>query len=335
MAFTVYLPLVLGIALAVVASRLAAALPPRSGVWCLTSAATVSALSWGFSLLMISFTGLGRTSFVARYGHWSADRWRHLDPVGVWAADVAGIALVLCVAIFVRAVWREAVAAHQLRVLTGSFGTDAIVVFVDDEAPHAYAVGGRRPRIVVSRGLMRTLGAAERRAVLSHESAHVAHRHDLHLRVIRLAAAVNPMLRGYVPAGVLAVERWADEETAARMGDRTLVARTLLRAALASAAGKSVPAGVIAHTGGGDVGRRVTALLSAPPRLRLHAAGVALTLLAATLAAPVYTADHLDALLASASGRLTRTEISQDLSPVVRHERTLGTRTPAHGQPRR
>jgi beta-lactamase regulating signal transducer with metallopeptidase domain len=193
---------------------------------------------------------------------------------------------------------REVIAAREVRRLGRRLRADSTVVFVDDVAPHAYAIGGRPPRIVVSRGLMRTLDKDERRAVLAHERAHLHRRHHVHLRVLRLASAVNPLLRGALRAGALAVERWADEDAAGNLGDRTLVARTLVRAALAGA-GSPVPAGVLAHGGNGDVGRRVAALLAAPPRLRWSIVAASATLALAAAASPVYAADDIGALLSA------------------------------------
>jgi len=301
MAFPVYLPMLLGIVLAWFAPRCARALPPRAEVWCLSVAAVAAAASWVFSLAAVAFTGLGRTNFVARHGHYSVEHWREVDPVGVRSAYAAGAVLGACAALFIRAVYQEMVAQGEIRRLTRGFGGQSTIVFVDDTTPHAYAVGGRRPRIVVSRGLLCSLGVAERRAVLAHEAAHLRHRHHVHLRVLRLAAAAFPMLRPCLPVGVLAVERWADEETAARLGDRTLVARTLLRAALAGVDNARMPAGVLAHTTTGDVGRRVTALMQAPPRVRWTVVTATSVMLAATMVSPVYSANHLDGLFDSAT----------------------------------
>lgn len=304
MAFSVYLPLYVGIFLAVVTPRIGRTLPPSTEVWCLTIAAIVAAASLVFSLSMIAFTGLARLPMVADEGNMSADAWRALDPIAVWAAILAGICLCVAVALFLRATIGEVIAQHQVRRLSRGFDTDERLVFVDDAVPHAYAVGGRHPHIVISRGLVSALGAAERRAVLAHETAHLRYRHHAHLRVLRLTAALNPLLVPFVRAGVLAVERWADEETAVRVGDRTLVARTLLRAALAGTG--TVPSGVLAHTTG-DVGRRVTALMKAPPRQRWSAATLTSMLLVATIATPIHALSSLDALVNAASFDRTST----------------------------
>ncbi|HEY1489170.1 MAG TPA: M56 family metallopeptidase [Micromonosporaceae bacterium] len=292
---SVYIPLYLGVILTAVTPPIIRLLPPRTGVWCLTAAAVTAAASWVVSLAMIAFTGLGRITFVAQEGHWSATLWRGMDPVSIWTARAAGVVLIVCLLVFVRALVREMMAWIQINRLVGRLATPERLIFVDDDAPHAYAVGGRRPRIVVSSGLLRGLSTAERRTVLAHESSHVRHRHDRHLMVLRLAAAISPLLRMFVPAGELAVERWADEETAATIGDRTLVARTVLRAALAGAGTALRPHGSLAHASG-DVGRRIKALMQAPPRPRWSVTAVAWLLLLATISAPFYAADNLNVL---------------------------------------
>jgi Zn-dependent protease with chaperone function len=296
----VYMPLYAGFALAVVTPRIARILPPRTGVWCLTAAAITAAVSWVVSLSMIGLTGLGRLAYVATHGHWSASKWRAVDPVGVWTARLAGAVLAAVLGLFVITLVREVASTRQIRRLTGRLDSDDVLVIVDDDEPHAYAVGGRHPRIVISRGLLRGMSGAERRAVLAHETAHLRLRHDVHLRILRLAAAVNPLLRPFVSAGDLAVERWADEETATRLGDRTLVARALLRAALAgSRSGGPRPSGALAHAAG-DVELRVSALMQAPPRPRRSMTAIAMLLLVATIVLPVFEATNLDAKFASA-----------------------------------
>lgn len=295
----VYLPLYVVFVLAAVTPRIVRILPPRTGVWCLTAAAITAALSWFASLSMIGFTGLGRLPYVATEGHWSASMWRAVDPVDVWTARIAGAVLAAVLVLFSIRLTRELASQRQIRRLTGRLRSNDMLVIVDDVEPHAYAVGGRHPRIVISRGLLRGMSLAERRAVLAHEIAHVRLHHDVHLRILRLATAMNPLLRSFVPAGELAVERWADEETATNLGDRTLVARALLRAALAGASGSRRPNGALAHAAG-DVELRVSALMKAPPRPRRSMTALAMLLLVATVVMPVFAATNLDGKLDSA-----------------------------------
>jgi beta-lactamase regulating signal transducer with metallopeptidase domain len=297
MPLAVYLPLVFGLALAVAAPRLASALPPRAAVWSLSVAAVVSSLSWIVSLALIANTAVDRISFVARHEHYSVGHWRHVDPVWVPLAMTAGVVLIGSVTALAVVTVREFTSVREVRRLSHGFVDPDTVVYVDDAVPHAYTLGGRQPRIVVSNGLLRKLDRAERAAVLAHESAHLLCRHHTHLRVLRLAAAANPALRGVARAGALAVERWADEEAAGRLGDRRLVARTLVRAALAGTH-TAAPTGTLGHTSG-DVGRRVEALLAAPLRPRWTIVAVSAALVLAAALSPVYAADRIGALLSA------------------------------------
>jgi peptidase M48-like protein len=299
-AFWVYLGLFLGVVVALSAPRIARTLPPRTGVWLLSAASVTSAAGLLGSLTTIALTGAARVPSLASEGHVSAVAWRHVDPIAAWAATVAAIVIGVAIVLFANGVRRELVAGWGIRKLVRTMAGDDRLVVVDDDYPHAYAVGGRNGRIVVSRGLLRELSADERRAVLAHETAHLRSNHHVHLRVVRVAAALNPLLRPCVPVAQLAVERWADEDTAAVVGDRTLVARALVRAALAGATRKRAPHGTLAHTAS-DVGQRVAALMQAPPRPRWIIAVATLALLLATAAAPIYAADSFDNLLNSAA----------------------------------
>jgi Zn-dependent protease with chaperone function len=299
-AFWLYLTLVLGVVLTLVAPRVSRTLPPRTAVWVLSGTAVASTLGIISSLVMLALSGAARIPALAHESNVSAVRWRHVDPIAAWTASLATITTLIVLALFVYAVARESVSRIGVRRLARSMPGDDRLVLVDDDVPHAYALAGRPGRIVVSSGLLRSLSADERRAVLSHENAHMRHRHDVHLRVLRIASAMNPLLRSCESAARLAVERWADEETASAVGDRTLVARALVRAALAGAARARPPDGSLAHTAG-DVSHRVAALLEAPPRPRWWIAAAMSALLLATVVAPIYAADSFDNLLNSAT----------------------------------
>ena len=57
--------------------------------------------------------------------------------------------------------------------------TGAVLRVLDGARPFAYCVPGRAPRVVVTGAALDTLDVAELRAVLAHEQAHLAARHDL------------------------------------------------------------------------------------------------------------------------------------------------------------
>jgi hypothetical protein len=86
----------------------------------------------------------------------------------------------------------------------------------------------------VTAGMREALDHAGRAALLAPERAHLAGFHHLYTSAARLAAAANPLLRPAARAVEYTVERWADEEAAAAVGDRRLVAHAIGRAALAA-----------------------------------------------------------------------------------------------------
>ncbi|MEU6369942.1 M56 family metallopeptidase [Streptomyces sp. NPDC046931] len=171
---------------------------------------------------------------------------------------------------------------------------DGLVV-MEDEAPDSYALPGLPGRVVVSTGMLHTLHESEHDILLAHERAHLTGHHYAFVAVAQLGAAANPLLRPLAAAVTYTIERWADENAATATGDRTRVARTVGKAALAAhrapartrAAGAAL--GILGRRGplatAGPVPRRVAALL-APPlgRHPALAAAIAAMLTAATLA---------------------------------------------------
>ncbi|MER6300989.1 M56 family metallopeptidase [Kitasatospora sp. NPDC001539] len=184
---------------------------------------------------------------------------------------------------------------------------DHPLTVLDDESADAFALPGRlrrpgRPaepgRIVVTSGMLRALDGPERAALLAHERAHLAARHHVFLALAEHAAAVHPALRPLrAPLGYH-LERWADEVAAARVGDRTVTARAVGRAALA--ANRSpwpTRPRLVAAAHAGPVPRRVAALLRPGPatahgtRSRAVALALAACLALTTGAALEATAD--------------------------------------------
>lgn len=104
----------------------------------------------------------------------------------------------------------------------------------EQDHPIALAVPGHHGGVLVSRGLMRLLNREELQVVFRHEHAHLRHRHHLYSTLTALSAALFPPLHTLHQSLRLALERWADEDTAAATGNRELVAHTIARVALAS-----------------------------------------------------------------------------------------------------
>jgi hypothetical protein len=163
---------------------------------------------------------------------------------------------------------RELVHAERLRRLPAP----GDVIDLPDTAPRACAVGGLGGgRITITSGMRRCLTDAEQAAVLAHERAHLAAGHHWLRMAAAWCAAVSPPMRRLPELVELACERAADEEAAARVGDRRLVARALGQAALATVrhqrAARSGPArsAVEASFVHGAVTERMAALLEEPP----------------------------------------------------------------------
>ncbi|MFD4552998.1 M56 family metallopeptidase [Streptomyces sp. NPDC058469] len=264
MRIDVYVPLLLSTLFGVAAPWAVRRLPPRAATWLLTCTAVVAAGTWATALALLAFTLVGQIPLVASQGPWSAGVLAANDPVHRSVALVCALVLLASVAGLTVVSWR------RVRVLVDSWRECRELVVagdlavVDDPVPTAFALPGMPGRIVVSSGMLRALSGDERRALLAHERAHLRHRHHLFLLVLQLAAAVHPLLRPLAREGAFTVERWADEEAAAEVADRTLVAQAVARAALAT---KRAPQRALAATGG-PVPRRVQALLAPPAPVR-------------------------------------------------------------------
>ncbi|MFH9225482.1 M56 family metallopeptidase [Streptomyces lydicus] len=265
MRVSVYVPFIVSVLLALLAPWAAPRLPPRPAAWALTCAALVTAGAWVGALALLAFTGVGQIPEVAEQGPWSVSMLRAENPVQLVVAVVGGLTLTgsaLALGLAARRHLRALLwARRDCKRLPG--GELAVI---DDPRPEAYALPGTPGRIVVSRGMLRALGDAERQALLAHERAHLRHRHHAFQITWRLAAAVNPLLRPLVTSGAFVLERWADEEAAAATGDRTVVAHAIARAALATSGARHRPGALAAD--GGPVPRRVRALLAPPRRPR-------------------------------------------------------------------
>lgn len=291
MLISVYVPLLITMVLAVFAPRAAPRLAPRPAAWSLASAAVVASLGWLGSLALLAFAGLVQIPEVAEEGQWSVAAVRASDPVYLTVAGAAALALLASLTGLTVAATRQLRhlrwARRECRLLPG----DTELAVLDMELPEAFALPGAPGRIVVSRGMLRCLGDREREALLAHERAHLRGRHHLFQTLWRLSAAVNPLLRPLSSAGGFALERWADEEAAVRVGDRTVVAHAVGRAALATSANRSRPA--LAATGGA-VPQRVRALLAPPPPRRAlpFVAGAALLVVCCASLADAATDSH-------------------------------------------
>ncbi|GAA0793408.1 M56 family metallopeptidase [Spirilliplanes yamanashiensis] len=176
----------------------------------------------------------------------------------------------------------------QMLRLAGRDAPELGATVVTCAEPAAYMVAGHHRRVVITTGAVATLRDEELAAVLAHERAHAAGRHDILLSGVRVLRAAFPWLPLFhVAADQLGrlVEMRADEVAVANHRPINL-ARALV--AMAGATSPQVPAGALAATGG-DAVARLGRLLDPPDRLSIVQRWLIGTGIAAMAAAPALT----------------------------------------------
>ncbi|MFK0289218.1 M56 family metallopeptidase [Streptomyces sp. NPDC090442] len=267
MIFAVWVPLLMPLLAVPAARRLAESLPPRAAAWLLTGCAAVLAVCTAAALGLLAVAGALRLPPVAALGHLQRGLPGTDAVVTVPAAPVAGALLACGVIAVARRALRHRAELRAARRTADGHAVAGDLCVLPDAVPDAYALPGRPDRVVVTAGMLRALPSAEREALFAHERAHLAGRHHLFLLTVALAAAWHPLLRGLRAPLAYALERWADEAAASRVGDRQLTARAIGRAALATRTHPAAPPrpGPALAATTGPVPRRVAALLSPEP----------------------------------------------------------------------
>ena len=233
----IYLPFALSAVLVGLSRFVCRRTAPRRAAWSVTGAMLVLAGAVAGALGLLAWPLVARDPLVAHLGRWRPGAVNHGIPVPLDVSLAASLGLVAVTYIvlrrlrLLRAEFVETALMHAELASAGA----ATVVVVDDALPTAVAMPGtpaRPGRVVVSTALLDVLDDDERAAVLAHEHAHLAHAHRIFTAVTALAAAVNPMLGPVRHDVAFALERWADEDAAARTSP-AITARALTKAALA------------------------------------------------------------------------------------------------------
>lgn len=270
MIFAVYLPIILPVFGVPLVRLVAARLDPAWASWLVVVAAVVLGTCATAALGLLMLAALSVMSLFARLGHWQPAEVQRLDAVHM------PIDLTASVLLMVFAVMAITAGIGRIRALVEAYrmasecprGSELMVL--EDERPLAHALPGRPGRIVVSTTMLATLAPAERRALLAHERAHLTSSHHLFVAVVDVLGAANPLLRPLSDTIRFTTERWADEVAAGTVGDRSVVARAVGKAALAGRPGPALGGMAMAATAG-PVPRRVAALLTTPPVRRVSA----------------------------------------------------------------
>ncbi|MEV0011090.1 M56 family metallopeptidase [Streptomyces sp. NPDC051840] len=261
----VFLPLVLPLTAWPVARLAEHHLHPRTATWLLAGVSGVLALCSTLCLALLVVVGTAQLPGNPLPDGWSDPEVREAVPYDEVAGKAAIPALAAVLVSCARAAWRQ----HRLRrragwALVGLPATSVVVL--PDDAPYAYALPGRKARVVVTTSMLATLNGPERRALFAHERAHLDARHHRFLLLVRMAARANPFLRPLNTAATYTTERWADEDAATRVGSRRTVAHAIGKAALISRGGPGATFAGFASAG--PVPRRVAALLRPAPASR-------------------------------------------------------------------
>ena len=228
------------LALAVLALLLAWPVPLALGAarWPSRSPATALilwqaiALSGGLSMLgaLVTF-GLAPygddlvSAFVAFLGGAEVAGTWHVAALG--AALLLGVHLVLnLVVTVVRSEGQRRRHAHLIELLSEPMADDPSARIIDTPAPVAYCLPGALSSVTVfSAGLVDLLEPAELDAVIEHERAHVAQRHDIVLVVFRAWHSSLPWFpiayRAQREVGIL-IEMLADDRARRHVDDGVL-----------------------------------------------------------------------------------------------------------------
>ncbi|MCE3251125.1 MAG: hypothetical protein K0Q67_135 [Cellvibrio sp.] len=126
---------------------------------------------------------------------------------------------------------RRAQQSHLDTLLLLSETADGNLYVYESDQPHAFTMGMRSPKVLISSGLVKALETRELAIVCQHEYAHRERRDPLRLWWFGLLLCVFiPAARRQLrDAMELAIEQLADAKVAASAHDSSLVARTLIK----------------------------------------------------------------------------------------------------------
>ncbi|MDK1473147.1 M56 family metallopeptidase [Streptomyces sp. 549] len=261
----VFLPLVLPLSAWPIARLAEQHLHPRAATWLLTVVAVVLAVCSTLCLALVMVVGTAQLPGNPLPDGWSHAEVREAVPFDEVAGKASIPALAAALACCAWTAWRHRRVRLRALQALADLSPKRVAVLPDD-VPYAYALPGKPDRVVATTGMLHKLTSSERRALFAHERAHLACRHHRFVLAVQIAARANPFLRPLRTAVGYSIERWADEEAAARIGDRRLVARAVGRAALVS---RGTPGTALAgFAAPGPVPRRVAALLGPTPSPR-------------------------------------------------------------------
>ncbi|MFR9799282.1 M56 family metallopeptidase [Streptomyces sp. MS06] len=280
MILVLLVPLLVPFLVPPLARRAVGRLAPGVALWVVTGSALVLAGASVAALGSLVLTGLLQLPFFAALGDFV--RPLHV-PAGLPALPVGALAmgaLTISAWALARSALRQVRSLRTARAQADRRPATGDLCVIDSPYPDAYALPGRPHRIVVTTGMLRSLGPDEHRALFAHERAHLRGGHHHFLVAAELAAHCHPGLRPLRSCVRFAVERAADEAAATDIGDRRLLARAIARAALAAHDTQPPRPPLAPAATSGPVPQRVAALLASSGRTSRVGLSVALLLTA-------------------------------------------------------
>ncbi|MEV7552248.1 M56 family metallopeptidase [Amycolatopsis sp. NPDC089917] len=205
--------------------------PGTALAWWLLTALGVLAGTLGAFLLLV-LPDHGPATAITRVLHdcWAAVGHSDLPGLDPVVGTFAGAALVIAAARLAVASARRRKRSARLHrrhldVLRLSGARSGPMLWLPDDRPIAYSLGGRDGLIVASEGLAARLSHRELNAVLAHEKAHLRGRHHLltaSADVLGRTLRFVPLMRELPGAIRLLAELAADRAAATRHGSETV-----------------------------------------------------------------------------------------------------------------
>jgi Zn-dependent protease with chaperone function len=252
MSWSLLLPAIIALGSAGAVGRFHRRLPPRAATWLLTSLMIGCGLALFWAAATMAFGFLAAQPFTENLFGWCSRVAHRHEHVPAAAGIPAGAFLVVMATGVARSL-------RRYRRLCTEGGTP--IEIIASAEPIAVTLPGRRPRVLISTGLLACLDPKQQAVVYAHELAHARLRHHRFLLAGDLVVSAVPLLRPLAARLSHAIERWADEEAAEVVGDRRIVATAIAQAALAVTAHADGTLGVAA----GSVPERIRVLLAPRP----------------------------------------------------------------------
>ena len=263
-------------------SRLSARVGPGTALawWLLTAAGLIAGTFAGVLLLVLPGHGPAAAVLAVLHDCWAAvghGGLPALDPIAGGVAAVVALAAAARLALASAGRRRRRNVLHRRHLvalqLSGSADSRPLpTLWLPEDEPVAYSLGGRQALIVASTGLKDRLSERELSAVLAHERAHVRSRHHLLTAVADVLGRTLrpvPLMRELPGAVQLLVELAADRTAVAQCGSEPL------RSALLSIRAIEGPRRSLAMAGGDTAIRLQRLTVHSGPRLVTRAAAVA------------------------------------------------------------